>query len=307
VSLAALLRLQLLAELLIYLALGWLLVTRHGWSAGQAAALAVALFLVLRALLVCATFALSWHWRSPRAPGERIGFAAACRVWLREWWAMVLLFGLVQPFAHGFAPANDLPRGRLPVLLLHGYLCNRGFWFRFQRRLLDLGYGACSIDLGPALASIDRHAERIERQVEAMLAASGAQRVAIVAHSMGGLAARAWIVQGGGARLARLITIGTPHQGSDIARLGPGECARQMRPGSPWLHRLAQDWARADRRDEVLSIYSLHDNFVAPQANQHLPGAHNLPIAGLGHLSMPQDAGVFDAVLQALGPPRLYR
>ena len=79
----------------------------------------------------------------------------------------------------------------------------------------------------------------------------------IVAHSMGGLVARAYLRRHGGAQVARVITLGTPHHGTALANLAPGSNARQMsRPGgqpNAWLAQLAASetpqHARADHLD----------------------------------------------------------
>jgi triacylglycerol esterase/lipase EstA (alpha/beta hydrolase family) len=68
-----------------------------------------------------------------------------------------------------------------------------------------------------------------------VLAATGAARVILAGHSMGGLASRADLRHHGGDRVARLIRPGSPHHGSGIAHLGPGRNARQMELGSPRL------------------------------------------------------------------------
>ena len=66
-----------------------------------------------------------------------------------------------------------------------------------------------------------------------MLAATGAARVIMVGHRMGGLASRADLRRHGSDRVARLIRPGSPHHGSGIAHLGPGRNARLMTLGAP--------------------------------------------------------------------------
>ena len=88
---------------------------------------------------------------------------------------------------------------------------------------------------------------------------------------MGGLAARAWLRNDPHAlaRAARLITLGTPHHGTVLANLGVGANARQMRcsqAGEPsaWLRALAAGESAAARA-RMVSIWTYHDNIVAPQ------------------------------------------
>jgi triacylglycerol esterase/lipase EstA (alpha/beta hydrolase family) len=131
---------------------------------------------------------------------------------------------------------------------------------------------------------IDHYAQQIEEAVQALLAACGKDRVIIVAHSMGGLAARAWLRSFGAQRVARIITLGTPHHGTDLAHMGLGANARQMRRNAEWLAQL--DAADRGQRGLFTSIYSFHDNIIAPQDSCHLPGARNIALPGIGHVAM---------------------
>jgi triacylglycerol lipase len=66
--------------------------------------------------------------------------------------------------------------------------------------------------------SVDRRAEQLRTRVDEVLATTGASKVNIIAHSMGGLDARHMIVDMGMAdRVANLVTIGTPHSGTILA------------------------------------------------------------------------------------------
>jgi triacylglycerol lipase len=65
---------------------------------------------------------------------------------------------------------------------------------------------------------VDLRASQLRDRVNEALAATGAEKVHIIAHSMGGLDARHMIVDKGMAeRVASLTTIGTPHLGTVLA------------------------------------------------------------------------------------------
>jgi triacylglycerol lipase len=170
--------------------------------------------------------------------------------------------------------------GRLPLLLIHGYQCNRAFWF-WQRPLLEAaGWVVATHSLEPVYSDIDAYAEGIARRIDEVLAATGAPQLILVGHSMGGLASRAYLRRHGVAKVARLVTLGSPHQGTLLASLGLGPNARQMRIGSPWLRALAAPLPAGS-----VSIYSCHDNYVYPQqACSTLQGAANVAIGGVSHL-----------------------
>jgi hypothetical protein len=65
-----------------------------------------------------------------------------------------------------------------------------------------------------------------------------------------------------------------------------------MRPGSEFLRGLEESESAAPPACPALSLYTVHDNLVSPQASSHLPWARNVRIAGVGHLAMLLDARV---------------
>ncbi|HRL76689.1 MAG TPA: alpha/beta fold hydrolase [Candidatus Accumulibacter phosphatis] len=281
--LARALCLSLLLEVALYVAVASEIFDASPAAAGLAALAGV---LGLRALLVAASYACAFAWHSP-AP--RLSAAQTIRMVLAEYAAFVVCFVLIFPVERWWMGTDRLPganRGaagrRPPVLLVHGYGCSRGAWWWLRRRLEAAGWTVATISLEPVYASIDDYVEPLARRIDAVLAQTGADRLLLVGHSMGGLVARRYLQRCGSARVARLVTLGTPHQGSQLAHIGAGENARQMRPRSDWLPALANP---APLLDTVV-IYSPHDNFVMPQANLELPAATARAIDGLGHLAM---------------------
>jgi triacylglycerol esterase/lipase EstA (alpha/beta hydrolase family) len=258
----------------------------HGRGAGAAAALLAipALFLGTRLAIVLAMFALAWIHRAARAPEQRIGAGAAIAMILREYGAFLALNFLRTPWEHRALrpdPPADAP-GDVAIVLVHGYFANRACWAPFVRMLEDAGLGPIYVPSCPShFASIGTFEEALHREIQRV--ASG-RRVAIVAHSMGGLAARLHVARRGTARVARLVTIGSPHLGTRLAPWGVGENAREMIPGSRFLSDLERVESAA-ARPGTLSIYSMHDNMILPQDASRLEGARNLPVKGLGHIS----------------------
>lgn len=280
-------RLILAGELALYVLIGVLLVGRCGWTADQAVALALLLAAVGRVGVIGVTFAFALAYAVPAPAPYRIGAGQALAMFLREVAAFFLLFTVVMPFERFFLGADRPGRGkdgRLPLLLIHGYQCNRGFWLWHRRSLERAGWRVATISLAPVFNDIDGYAEQLSRRIDEVCAAAGTERLFLVCHSMGGLAARAYLRRFGNARVAKLVTIGSPHHGSQLARIGPGENGRQMIPGNAWLAGLNAPGAIP--LPETVSIYSCQDNYVMPQDSSVLEGAKSLPLAGIGHLEM---------------------
>jgi pimeloyl-ACP methyl ester carboxylesterase len=166
-----------------------------------------------------------------------------------------------------------------------------------RRALEDRGHVVATLNLEPLFGDIDDYAAQLSQRIEDVCSITGASRVALVGHSMGGLVCQAYLRQASGRRVTKLITLGTPFGGSRLARFGPGRNARQMRPDNPWL--VALEHTPVALGVEITTIASLHDAFVSPQAAR-LEGAHSHTLAGLGHLEMAWSVKVLKEVCAAL-------
>jgi triacylglycerol lipase len=229
---------------------------------------------------------------------------------LRAWWGEVLsaprVFCWRQPFQSQRFP-DHLPtgaHGRRGVLFVHGFVCNRGLWNPWLQRLQASGVPFVAVIMEPPFGSIDDGIAALEDGVRRLEACTGLAPV-LVAHSMGGLALRSWWAEHGNeARVHHAITIGTPHQGTWLARFAMSRNARQMRQGSRWLATLA---ARepARRAQRFTCFYSHCDNIVFPAAAATLPGADNRHLPGVAHVHMADHPAPWLALQALLSQPML--
>ncbi|MDC8760108.1 esterase/lipase family protein [Janthinobacterium fluminis] len=293
--------LKLLLALQLLLLAGLWLALLKVWPAlpaGAGLALAVAALLALRLLITANNFLLSWRCRSVTPAPYRPSPAARLRLFAGEFVATLLSssWSMAWPRLDTFAGRGG---AGLPVLLVHGYVCNRGYWAPLSRRLRRAGISHAAVDLEPLGAGIDDYAPLLRRAIAALCAASGSAQVILVCHSMGGLVARAYLRSDGEARVARVITLGTPHNGTALAHFGAGLNARQMRRGSDWLGALdaGEDMAR---RALFTSIFSHHDNIVAPQTSACLAGANNRPFGAIGHVALGRHPAILACVLEEI-------
>lgn len=297
---AAVLALALAAELALYLAAGVWLWRSHGVPPAWAALGALGAFLLLRVAVVGLQFHLSRRWRARGMPGLRRGQRAAMLA--REIAAVLAIYTFGQILQRRLVPLSPpTPARGTPVLLVHGIYCNAGVWHVMARNLRRRGIANLhAVNLEPPLAGIDELAARLAERVEEICRATGAGKVLLLAHSMGGLVSRAYLARLGGARrVAKLVTIGSPHRGSEMVRLGIGRCAADMLPGGPWFAALeaAEGGGLAV---PTVSIFSWHDNMVAPQDSGRLAGASNVALERLGHLELLSAATVADLVASEL-------
>jgi triacylglycerol esterase/lipase EstA (alpha/beta hydrolase family) len=297
---------RLLRALLAVLAVlgagaAWWAGQRLGWSAAGQAAMFVAVLAGPTMAIALLASLLAFVYRTPPPPGFRRGPIAAAGGLLVEvfWFAVVYL--VLQPFPRLWLPAESGQRTgeRAPVLLIPGFMCNAGLWAGFARALRRRGHAVFTHTPEPVFGPIDAYAGALAERVAALSAAAGGRRVALVGHSMGGLIARAYLRRYGGDRIACLVTLGSPHHGSALAPFGYGENAREMRRTAAWLGGLA---AFDEGRLPVptTSLFSYHDNFVAPQISSELAGATNVPLAGMGHMTLVFSPRVVARVDEAL-------
>ena len=226
---------------------------------------------------------------------------------LRAWWLEALtctwVFGWLQPFAHRQQPdwLPPTPTGQRGVVLVHGFLCNRGVWLPWLPELRARGHAYVALTLEPAFGSVDDYVAAIDTAMRQVQAATGLPPV-LVGHSMGGLAARAWLrtlAQPPAQRVHRILTLGTPHHGTWPARFSHTTNGMQMRLDSPWLQALAASEGAAQRA--LFSCwYSDCDNIVYPARSATLDGAENHLLHGLGHVHMVYAPQVRAACWQAL-------
>ncbi|MGI4842550.1 MAG: esterase/lipase family protein [Janthinobacterium lividum] len=300
-----LLQLLLLVQALAALGIGLAAVQVFGASRWQALALGLGSVVLVRLVINLNNFFMSARFASPTPGDYRLGFTARVRMFLEEFSASMLQSSWTMPRASACTRIHP-GAGTPPVLLLHGYGCNSGYWSHLMPRLDAAGISHASVDLEPVTGDIDGYAPLVERAVEGLLAATGAGKVIVVAHSMGGLVARAWMRACGSGRVARVITLGTPHHGTCLAAFGLGLNAAQMRraaradpPECAWLRALAANEDAAGRA-LVTSIFSHHDNIIAPQTSSELPGARNLAVGGVGHVALGRNPRVLDLLMEEI-------
>jgi pimeloyl-ACP methyl ester carboxylesterase len=222
---------------------------------------------------------------------------------LGEWAQSTLIFGWRMPW-RAQAVDDHLPRsarGLRGVVFIHGYVCNRGLWNPWMKRLLKLDRAFVAVNLEPVFTSMDDYIPLVERAVRRVETATGLAPV-IVAHSMGGIVARAWLRSrathrrsDGTGEAARLITIGTPHRGTWLARLAMAVNARQMRVDSDWMAALAQK-EPPTLPGLITSWWSEYDQIVYPPPTAVFPGSEARQLRGVGHIALTRREEIWNEI-----------
>jgi triacylglycerol lipase len=291
-------RALLMVQIIVALALAGLAVQSHDMPVALAIPFGVVCVVAARLLITANNFLLAWRFGSPTPPEFRISALQALRLFFGEYAATMTTSSWTMPFKsfstvrRGFI--NHVhSQTALPVLLVHGYGCNSGYWHGMSKTLSNAGITHYAVSLEPVDVGIDDYADLVHAGIALLCRECRCDKIIIVAHSMGGLATRAYLRKHGAARVARAITLGTPHHGTALARFGLGLNTQQMlwkeneQEGlaSEWLRQLASEEDNATRRLFV-SLYSHHDNIIAPQTSSILEGARNVAFGGVGHVAL---------------------
>jgi hypothetical protein len=209
-----------------------------------------------------------------------------------------------QPPAVRALFADDPLAARTPVLLVHGLVDNSSVFAVMRRSLRRRGFASvCSWNYSPLLGDVADGAQDLAEHVERICQETGHERVHVVGHSLGGLIARYFVQRlDGDRRVDRLVTLGTPHQGSRWAHVVPTQLIRQLRPGSPLYQELAEPVHGCGT--QITAVYSDIDQMVLPTSSGRCDhpdlAARNVLVRGVGHMSLPIHRGVLDEVAATL-------
>ncbi len=298
----------LLIEFALYLLIG-------GWYVSQGVhpacvlLVCVLIFGALRVLLVLANFAPTWKARSPKRAEHEIGCAATLAMLAREWWAAVLTYPFLFAFEPWLVPNNPpagLPHRGLPIVLVPGFFTNRGYLRAWRQYLLKNGYGQVyAVSPEPIFESVEKNAGHLARFVDEVLAETGAERVILIGHSMGGLVIRLYLHRFGGlARAAMAVAVGSPFRGTVLTegkeKLGP--IVAQLCRDNPWATAFVAEAEAAACPIPFLAIWSPHDSIVSPQTGSRVADHYgrNLAIPGVGHMEMVNSSQVMRILKQEL-------
>jgi pimeloyl-ACP methyl ester carboxylesterase len=211
--------------------------------------------------------------------------------------------GDLPPVQRGLLMGDVVAAGT-PILLVHGLVDNRSIFTLLRRALRRRGFGrVITLNYSPLTQDIRGAAARLAALVEKTCEETGYERVHVIGHSLGGIVARYYVQRmGGDRRVHTLCTLGSPHAGTYAARLWPGGVVRQLRPGSELMQELAAPAPGC--RTRFVAFWSDLDQLIVPQraaAIQHPDlTARNVPLRGIGHMSLPISGQVVHEIAQLL-------
>lgn len=196
------------------------------------------------------------------------------RAWLRPG---------IRPLRRTAAP-DDKP----PVLFVHGYTHTASAWILYALWFRRAGYmDLHAMTYNSWKLDFQGIVRQLERETQAILRQRPGQKIILVCHSLGGLAARALLNTSELRRhVLALVTLGTPHQGTTLARIGMNDLAHRLE----FQGQLIADIEATDIPTGVpsLAIYSPVDNMVMPLEGLRISkeGWRELRTAPVCHVGM---------------------
>ncbi|HLE97647.1 MAG TPA: lipase [Candidatus Thermoplasmatota archaeon] len=193
---------------------------------------------------------------------------------------------------------------RPPVILVSGAVGQEFvYWNLLRRRLRRDGFDPYTVTFPRfTMQDLRLSAELLASRVEVVRAETGAEKVSLVCHSMGGLIARWWMRRlGGVGRTASVVFLGTPHLGTVAGLSGlPFRGARQIVPGSPFLNELNQGEDAA--AVPTTNVWSFTDFVIVPSTNARLDrsGVEEVQLTFVGHWGMLVSRAAYRHVVRGL-------
>jgi triacylglycerol lipase len=249
------------------------------------------------------------------APARRRLALACCAALVAA--LVAVLVAVVAHRGSGGGSARAVPEDRPgPVLLVPGYGGSTGALSALAARLRQHGKDAEVVSLpGNAQGDLAAQARVLATAARTVLARTGAPSVDVVGYSAGGVVARLWLRDDAGAPVRRVVTLGSPQHGTELATLGalvPGQCpvaCQQLDPASDLLARLnGRSGAEVPSGRTFVSLWTSRDEVVVPPESAVLDGAVNIriqdvcPASAVTHSELPRDPLVAAMVLAELQP-----
>ncbi len=219
--------------------------------------------------------------------------------------AVLLLVAVIVPATVTAQTTKD------PVIFVHGWVAGYGLtpWGTIKNNLIRDGWSANRLYeiyySDPIWASNVENARELAAFVDRVLRETGATKVDLVCHSMGGLSARYYIkFLGGVNKVDDYVALGTPQHGTIYASLGAiltigSAGATEMTPGSLFLLRLNA----GDETPGAVSYFSFGsytDELVQPWRTIALDGATNRWVSGVSHTGLLSNPTIYQWVKAAL-------
>lgn len=194
---------------------------------------------------------------------------------------------------------------RNPVVFVHGFASSNSVWDTLAADFRAAGYGSNQLfffTYDTFFTSNTTTAQRLATFVDQVRQQTGASRVDMISHSMGGLSSRQCVKSFGCAgEVDDWVSLAGANHGTATALL----CAlflvtcQEMSPGSAYLTALNAAPEVTSGANSWATLWSPNDGVIVPAQSTVLQGANNIQVSSaINHFSILTDQAVADRVLQ---------
>lgn len=173
-----------------------------------------------------------------------------------------------------------------PVILVHGWLGADWNWTAYRSWFASDGWSRVYVfgyDWGQSNVTT---AYQLRDKVNQVLAETGASKVDIVSHSMGGLSSRYYVKHlGGQSKVDDWVSIGGPNHGTNAAYACWTTSCGEMRYNS-WLLNDLNSGDETPGPVHYGTFRSWCDEVINPDSSVILSGATNREVGCIGHVSL---------------------
>jgi triacylglycerol lipase len=213
--------------------------------------------------------------------------------------SLVALCAALATFGLGLAPANAA--GPRPVVFVHGYTGSASNWVTAMSVFRAAGYSSDQLFAYEYNSYGDntQNAAGLASYVNQVKSRTGASRVDIVNHSMGGLVSQYYLkVLNGNGNVAHLASIaGANHGTTYAAACTIFATCRQMLPGSSFIRQITAG-DETPGSTQYATWYSPCDGIIIPYTSTRLDGANNHYVACQTHIGYLTDVVTLGAIAQ---------
>ena len=186
-----------------------------------------------------------------------------------------------------------------PILFVHGWASSASTWDTMVERFEADGWSSSELMAYSYNTSQSNKTDaevEVKPRVEELLETNEAEKVDIIAHSMGSLNSRWYIKELGGTETVdEWVSLGGPNHGTSTAYFCFSAACKEMRPGSTFLSELnAED--ETPGSVNYGTWWSPCDEIINPDESVILEGATNTETACISHGALHEDETVYDEV-----------
>jgi triacylglycerol lipase len=196
------------------------------------------------------------------------------------------------------APAAATAVAHDPILFVHGWAENESVWTTMISSFSREGWTRAELNnwrYNTSQSNVTT-AREVRTKVEAILSATGASRVDIIAHSMGSLNTRYYLKNlSGTEKVDDWVSLGGPNHGTSTASFCPETSCVEMRVGSTFVRELNA----TDETPGAVNYgtwWSSCDEIINPDESVLLSGATNTAAGCVTHVGLTSNATVFSGV-----------